>query len=107
MEQKSILEGITEHDVVTVHNPLSDAFEVTIARTVTVPNRPQAMATGNAAADAFVNGLQNSIASGGHLPQAHVQQKIKFEAGQTLRLPGDVARVAVRQIVKEMMQRAE
>jgi len=108
MEQKSILEGITEHDVVTVHNPLSDKFVGKVARSVVTrrPGNPQ-QHTGNSTADAFLNGIQSGIVQGGHQSMAHVQQTIEFKAGQTLRLPGDVARVVVRQIVKEMMQRSK
>lgn len=106
MEQKTILEGITEHDVVTVHNPLSTPFDAKVARSVVAPrhninNQP----TGNGAADAFMQGLQGGIARGGHQSISHVQQTITLKPGQTLRLPGDVALVVVRQLVKEMMQR--
>lgn len=105
-ERKSILEGITEHDVVTVKSPFDDPFDVKLARSVT-GNRPVASAspTGNPTADSFMGQLNNGIVKGGHDYKVHVQQTITFQPGQVLRLPGDVARVAVNQMVREYMQR--
>lgn len=106
MEPKSILESTSEHDVVEVQNPFDEVFVVKIARSVVVPpNSRQNQPTGHSAADAFMQGIQAGIARGGHTSMAHVQQEIKFEAKQSMRLPGDVAKVAVNQMVREYMQR--
>lgn len=106
MEPTSILENITEHDVVTVKNPFDELFEAKIARSV-ITRRPNNYTppTGNSAADAFTQNIQNGISAGGHQSMAHVQQKLPLQPGQILRLPGDVARVVVNQIVREYMQR--
>jgi hypothetical protein len=105
MEQKSILDSVSEHDVVTVFNPLSDAFIGKVARSVVSSAARQSVQTGNGEADAFVQGLNRGISNGGHLSMAHVQQQVVLKPGQSVRMPGDIARVIVRQLVKEMMQR--
>lgn len=105
MEQKSILQDITEHDVVEVQNPFDDIFVVKVARSVVAPHRQNPIQTGNSVADAFVQGLQQSISKGGHSPIAHVQQEISFAPNQSMKLPGDVAKTAVNQMVRELLQR--
>lgn len=105
MQQKSILENVSEHDVVTVHNPLDTVFVGKVARSVVAPSRPQLTQTGNPNADAYIAGIQQAIGKGGHTSMQHVQQSIEFKPGQTMRLPGEAAVVIVRQIVKEIMQR--
>lgn len=105
-EKKSILEDITEHDVVEVQNPFDEIFVVKIARSVVAPARPvQNNPTGHRDADSFMQGIQAGIAKGGHTSMAHVQQEIPFNPRQSMKLPGDVARVAVNQMVREYMQR--
>lgn len=105
MEPKSILENTSEHDVVEVKNPFDEVFVVKIARSVVVSPSRQNQPTGHQGADAFMQGIQAGITGGGHTSMAHVQQEIKFEAKQSMRLPGDVAKVAVNQMVREYMQR--
>lgn len=105
MEQKSILENITEHDVVEVQNPFDTEFVVTVARSVVTPVRRNNQPTGNSNADAFMQGLQRGIENGGHSGMSHVQQRIPFGPHQKMKLPGDVARVAVSQMVREYLQR--
>lgn len=105
MEQKSILENTTEHDVVEVKSPFDDKFTVLVARSVVAPTpRQHNQPTGHQAADAFLQGIQSGISKGGHTSMAHVQQQIVFEPHQSMRLPGDVARVAVNQMVRKYMQ---
>lgn len=106
MEPTSILESVTEHDVVTVKNPFDEPFIAKVARSV-VGNRPGAhnAPTGNSSADAFLQGIQAGISRGGHQSVSHVQQNLSFQPQQILRLPGDVARVVVNQMVREYMQR--
>lgn len=104
-EQKSILDNTSEHDVVEVQNPFDEEFIVKVARSVVVtpstrPNQP----TGHQGADAFMQGIQAGIAKGGHTPMAHVQQEIPFGPKQSMKLPGDVAKVAVNQMVRKYMQ---
>ena len=106
MEQKSILEGISEHDVVTVQNPFNERFPAYVARSVVVKSNPQgSQPTGNATADSFMQGIQRGIQAGGHTSRQHVQQTIWFEPNQIMRLPGDVAKVIVNQMVREYLQR--
>lgn len=105
MEKKSILEDITEHDVVEVKNPFNEVFKVKVARSVVAPARQQNVQTGHSEADAFMRGIQSGISKGGHTSMVHVQQEIVFNPNQSMRLPGDVARVAVNQMVREYMQR--
>lgn len=105
MEQKSILQDITEHDVVEVQNPFDEVFIVRVARSVVTPHRQNPIQTGNSVADAFVQGLQQSISKGGHSSIAHVQQEIPFQPKQSMKLPGDVAKTAVNQMVREYLQR--
>jgi len=102
MEPRSILAGVNEHDVVTVHNPLDTEFTGRVARSVVTraQSSPQHQ-TGNSQADAFLS----QIKPDGPGSVAHVQQQIVLQPGQTMRMPGDVARVVVRQLVKELMQR--
>lgn len=105
MEPKSILEHIGEHDVVTVHNPMSDDFTWPVATSVVArPNR-SANQTGNSGADAFMSGLNSGIDAGGHVSMMHTSYPIEVKSGQTMRMPGDIAKVFVRHLVKEMMQR--
>lgn len=105
MEQKSILEGIGEHDVVTVQNPFDEPFEGKVSRSVVVKiNRNNPQPTGNATADAFISGIQRGIDQGGHESRQHVQQTITFSPRQILRLPGDVAKVIVNQMVRKYLQ---
>lgn len=105
MEQKSILQDITEHDVVEVQNPFDEVFIVRVARSVVAPRQQNPVQTGNSVADAFVQGLQQGIARGGHSSIAHVQQEIPFQPNQSMKLPGDVAKTAVNQMVREYLQR--
>lgn len=93
------LKKIGEFDVVTVHNPLSDDWTGKVARSV-----PAVLAEGpveQIAREKYGVTLTNPNSS----TLKHVNQTVSIKSGQSLRIPGPLARVLVTQLVKEMMQR--
>lgn len=94
MEQKSILQNVNELDIIEVHNPLSEDFTGEVARSVVVASNSQVISEKYGIA-------KNPL----HQPQQHVVQKVVIKSGQTLRLPGDVAKVVVDQLVRKIMMK--
>jgi len=88
---RPMLEGVGEDKVVAVFNPLTQDFNVQFARTLAQPaplNPEQQFARDRGL-------ILNKTA----MPVSHVVQYHILKAGQTENLPGDIAQVAVRQLV--------
>ena len=95
---KTLVSGLTEYDIVEVFNPLRDDFTATVARSY-AHNAPDP--TYQHARSQYNVELKNNAHSG----KKHVKQTITLPSGKSLKMPGDVARVVVTQLVKEIMQR--
>lgn len=104
------LEGASQYEVVRLHNPLPDDFAIQVAQTrpVDVPytvrgteGRPS-LSEGEVTTKFGVSlrGPDQHLAS-----KKHILNQAVIPAGQSMNFPGDVAQVAVRQLVNEIMQR--
>lgn len=94
---KATLDGIGESFVVEIFNPLSVAFRVKYSRSI-----PQAFApTEQEKKAAELIGAPLSRPDS----LSQTVQYLLLEPGKTMRLPGNVAQVAVRQLVTEILQR--
>jgi len=98
-EPKSLLANVGEFDVVAVHNPLSTDFTGKVARSIPAASRRTAI--DNYAREKYGIELVNQDRTA----MEHVQQTITIPSGGTIKMPGTVAQVIVRQLIKEMMQR--
>ena len=94
---KPMLDGKGEETVVTVHNPLTSDFSVQYARSLTT-KRPESESERFAREKA---GLAMEKDMGQQ--QAHSVQFMVLKAGETKNLPGDIAQVAVRQLVNYIL----
>lgn len=92
-ENKSLVDGFTEYDIVEVFNPLSVDFEATVATSVVNPN---------AGIDKTIERI--GLRSNSHPAMSHVQNTVVIPSGQSKKMPGHVARVVVTQLVNEIMQ---
>lgn len=96
--EKLLLAKVTEYDVVEIHNPLTDDFVGKVARTYAHRKNDPVYAHAKQQYGIDLNNPQ-------HTSKKHVQQTITIPSGKSLKLPGDVAKVIINQLVKEMMQR--
>ena len=95
-DPKILLEGLRQHHVVRVHNPLDTPFTWPVARSVVhLQDRHR---------DPYVDKL--NMRNDSHPTMSHVTQQITIEAGATYNLPGDVAKVYVKHLVDEVIARA-
>lgn len=94
-EPTSIAQNFRQHHVVQVHNPLSDDFRWTVARSVVLADP--------ANVDPHVKAL--NLRNDAHPTIKHVVQPITLLSGETKKLPGDVAKVIVKHLVDEIMNR--
>jgi hypothetical protein len=91
-----MLSGFGEDKVVSVFNPLPQDFRVQYARSLVQPaplTDAQKFARDKAGLD--LSKEQN--------PMAHTQQFLVLKSGKTINLPGDIAQVAVRQLVTHII----
>lgn len=103
------LQDATQFDVIKLHNPLSDDFAVQVAQSI--PVSLQYTARNTQGKDNLNEGqLKNTYGVDLRGPdqdkvsKKHVLNKTIIKAGQSLNFRGDVAKVAVRQLVNEIMQ---
>ena len=98
-QSKSRIDGIGENFVVELFNPLTVAFRVKYARSI-----PQAfsMTEEEKKAAEYIGAAITRQDS-----QAHSIQYLILKPGETMRLPGNVAQVATRQLVTEILQRRQ
>lgn len=91
------LNGMGESVVVTIHNPLSSDFRVQYARSVVQGaqlSKEQQFAREKAGLDLTKE----------QSPQAHSVKYLVLKSGESINLPGDIAQIAVRQLVNYMIQ---
>lgn len=95
---KPLLEDATENDVVTLLNPLSVTFigRVGVTRPATVPFAKEEEIQRN-----YGIAMRNQD----HTGRVHIQNNVEIKAGQTINLLGSEAKVIIRQIVREVLQR--
>lgn len=102
-----LLQGASELEYVTVHNPMSDDFQVRVAQSVPINmplqihNKTQMVQSERDITQLYGLGLKNPD----HQAQKYIYNDTIIPAGQTKRFRGDMAQVAVRQLVNEIMQR--
>lgn len=102
-----LLQGASELEYVTVHNPLTDDFQVRVAQSVPVNiplqihNKTQMVQSERDITQLYGLGLKNPD----HQAQKYIYNDTIIPAGETKRFRGDMAQVAVRQLVNEIMQR--
>lgn len=108
----SLLDGASEYEYVEVLNPLTDDFAVQVAQDIatsapfnigkdTSGKTNQMTHTEQDVRQVYGLDLKNR-----EFPsKQHISNSVIIKSGQTLRLKGSEAQVAVRQIVNEMMQR--
>lgn len=93
----SQLAGLGEGTVVTVHNPLPQDFRVQYARSVIQPFAEKE-------SEKFAREKANlEIGKDQGQTNAHAVQYLVLKAGQSMNLPGDIAQIAVRQLVTYMI----
>ncbi len=94
-DPKSLLTNLRQHHIVHVHNPLSEDFTWSVARSVIhMDSRYR---------DQFIEKL--NMRNDSHPTMNHVQQKITIPAGKSMKLPGDAAQVLVKHLVDEVIAR--
>lgn len=101
------LEGATRDEIITILNPLTVDFEgrVGVTQNAMMPvriNNPQGFPTNSESALAAkgISGFRNPDLKGGRV---HIANKVTIPAGQTVRQPGDVAQVLVKQLVTAIL----
>lgn len=92
-DPKSMLDGLRQHHIVHVFNPLSADFTWYIARTTDHLDQKHR--------DPYVDNL--NLRNQEHPTKGHFQQKITIAAGKSLKLPGDVAKVYVKHLIDEII----
>lgn len=92
---KGLLDGVGEDKVVAVFNPLPQAFRVQYARTG--PQPVSMTAERKFAQDKGIDTNKDSTTVG------HSVHYLVLGAGETKNLPGDIAQIAVRQLVTYML----
>lgn len=97
---KATLDGIGADYVVEVYNPLHLPFRAKFARSVVQPPRLHPDQ-----AEHLRKMANLGVPVSKETPQAHQSTYLILQPGGTLKLPGDVAQVVVRQLVNEILQR--
>lgn len=111
-DNSSLLDSATEFEYVTIFNPLSDDFAVAVAQDIPT-NMPfevrqdtsgrTSAITKDEASARQVYGL--NLKNPDFQSKRHVVNQAIIPAGKTLNLRGNEAKVAVRQLVNEILQR--
>lgn len=95
---KSMLDGVGEDWVVTIHNPLTSGFRVQYARTLAQPfQKTEDHRRLEAKLGTPVERDTLSPAVG------HVAQFLELRAGEIKNLPGDIAQIAVRKLTTHIL----
>jgi len=106
------LDGASEYEYVTIHNPLSDDFAIKVAQDIPV-NMPfnigkdvsgktaQTTLSERDAAQTYGLSLKNPDFQG----RKHISNNTVIKAGATINLKGNEAQVAVKQLVDAILQR--
>jgi hypothetical protein len=94
-DPKSLLDDLRQHHIVRVHNPLSDPFSWTVARSINQLNP--------AHRDPYIDQLR--MRNEAHPAVDHVKQTITIPASSSMNLPGDVAKVFVKHLIDEILAR--
>lgn len=110
IEPKPTLDGANEFEVIEILNPLSDDFQIQVAQDVPV-NLPfeirkdgKTSVLSNTEADVRQTyGL--ALKNADHQARKRITNNAIIKSGQTMRLRGSEAQVAVRQLVNEILQR--
>lgn len=103
------LEGATQFEVIKLHNPLSDDFAVQVAQSLPVSlqysvNNSEGKTPLSESEISRTYGVNLRGPDQDRVSKKHVLNKTVIKAGQSLNFRGDVAQVAVRQLVNEIMQ---
>lgn len=109
---RPLLDGASEYEYIDVHNPLTDDFAVQVAQDIPV-NAPLTI---NKDASGRISQITNTeqdvrqvyglnLKNPDFQSKNHISNTVIIKSGQTLKLKGNEAQVAVRQIVNELMQR--
>lgn len=109
---RPLLDGASEYEYVEVLNPLTDDFAVQVAQDIAV-NAPFNISKDISGKTAQMTNTEQDVRQiyglGLKNPEfpakKHISNSVIIKSGQTLRLKGSEAQVAVRQIVNELMQR--
>lgn len=104
---KSLLDGASEYEYVTILNPLSDDFAVRVAQDVPV-NMPLEIRAGTGVTQSerdVIQGYGLDLKNPDFQGRKHIINDTIIKSGQTINLKGNEAQVAIRQLVNEIMQR--
>ncbi len=106
-EYTPALEGATRDEIVTILNPMTTDFVARVGVTQNAPmpvriNNPQGFPTRNEAdlAAKGISGFRNPDLKGG---KVHIANDVLVPAGQTIRQPGDIAQVIVKQMITTIL----
>lgn len=104
------LDGASEYEFVEILNPLSDDFAIAVAqsRPVNLPFKLRNPTPGVQNESDLSRNFALTLKNPDHTQfasRAHIQNTTVIKSGATLRLPGNEAQVAVRQLVNEILQR--
>lgn len=95
---KPILEGLGESVIVEIFNPLSDTFRAKFSRSL--PQAPNLSEQDRRVAEIGGIDVRKDGGAVGHTSA----QYIEIPAGKTLKLPGDIAQIVVRQMTTYIIQ---
>lgn len=101
-----LLQGASEYEYITLHNPLPDDFVIQVAqsRPVQVPVKINSQSGVQSESD-IKREYGLDLRNPDHQSRAHILNQTVIPAGGSINLPGDVAQVAIRQLVNEILQR--
>lgn len=102
-----LLQGSNEMEFVTIHNPLTDDFQVRVAQDVPV-NMPSTLHNPTRMTQSPTDVVRTyglDITNPDFKSKKWIYNETIIPAGETKRFRGDMAQVALRQLVNEVMQR--
>lgn len=105
-----ILQGVGIDKIVTIHNPLDDDFAIMVgvSKPVEVPvqvSNPADKGQTKLDDSYLIDNYGISLKNASHQSRKHFTNQSIIKAGKTMNFTGDVAQVAVRQLVDELMQK--
>lgn len=104
---RPLLEGASEFEFIELLNPLSDDFAIQVAQDVPV-NAPMNVGrdiNGRMFSESELSQSYGLTKNRDFQAKKHISNSVIIKSGQTLRLKGSEAQVAIRQLVDEIMQR--
>lgn len=109
---KSMLDGASQYEYVTILNPLSDDFQIMVAQDIPV-NVPFEIRKDNSGKTSFITTDESgarlnyglNLKNPDYQAHRHIHNMAIIPAGQTMNFSGNEAQTALRQLVNELLQR--